>query len=61
VGAHRRPVGEAVEEWGRQVGEVAGVLMVLGEALIGPGNGRSDPSTWMASATLSATVYTRLT
>jgi hypothetical protein len=40
---------------------VAGVLVVLGEALIGLGNGRSDPSTWMASATLSVTVYTRLT
>jgi hypothetical protein len=61
VGARRRPVGEAVEEWGRQVGEVAGVLVVLGEALIGTGNGRSDPSTWMASATFPATVYTWLT
>jgi hypothetical protein len=31
-------------------GEVAGVCAVLGEVLVGPGDGRSDPSTWMASA-----------
>jgi hypothetical protein len=35
------------------------VRAVLGEAPVGPGNGRSDPSTWMASATLSVTVCMR--
>jgi hypothetical protein len=38
-----------------RLGLVVGVLAVLGEALVGMGNGRSDPSTWMASAT----VFTR--
>jgi hypothetical protein len=55
-GARRCLAGEAAEEWGRLVGEVAGVLAVLGEVLVGLGNGWSDPSTWMASATLSAMV-----
>jgi hypothetical protein len=39
--------------------EVAGVHTVLGEAPVGPRNGQSDPSTLMASATLSAMVCTR--
>jgi hypothetical protein len=43
-GAHQHPAGEAAEDWGRQVGEVAGVLTVIGEALIESGNGQSDPS-----------------
>jgi hypothetical protein len=58
-GARRRPAGEVAEEGGRPVGEVAGVRVVLGEAPVGPGNGRSDPSTWMASSTLSTMVCTR--
>jgi hypothetical protein len=50
--ARQRPAGEAAEEGGRPVGEVAGVCAVLGEALVGSGDGRSDPSTWMASTTV---------
>jgi hypothetical protein len=38
-----------VEEGGRPVGEVAGVRTVHREAPVGPGDCRSDPSTWMAS------------
>jgi hypothetical protein len=41
-----------VEEGGRPIGEVSGVRAVLGEAPVGSGDGRSDPSTWMASATV---------
>jgi hypothetical protein len=58
-GARRRPTREAAEEGGRPVGKVAGVRTVLGKAPVGVGNGWSDPSTWMASATLSAMVCTR--
>jgi hypothetical protein len=47
-----------VEEGGRPVGEVAGVRAVLGMVPVGAGSGWSDPSTWMASTTLSAMVYT---
>jgi hypothetical protein len=49
-GAHQRPAGEVAKEWGRPVEEVAGVRTVLGEAPVGPGDGRSDPSMWMALA-----------
>jgi hypothetical protein len=49
-GAHWRPAGEAAKEGGRSVREVAGVRVVLEEASVGPGDGRSDPSTWMALA-----------
>jgi hypothetical protein len=49
-GARWHLAGEAVEEGSRPVGEVAGVRTVLGEALLGLGDGRSDLSTWMAMA-----------
>jgi hypothetical protein len=49
-GAHQRPAGEAAEEGGRPIGEVADVRAVLEEAPVGSRDGRSDPSTWMASA-----------
>jgi hypothetical protein len=51
-GARQHPAGGAAEEGGQPVGEVAGVRVVLGEVLVGPGDGRSDPSTWMASSTV---------
>jgi hypothetical protein len=51
-GAHRRPTGEAAEEGGRPVREVAGVCAVLREVPVGLGNGQSDPSTWMALTTV---------
>jgi hypothetical protein len=38
-GARRRPAGEAVEEGGRSVVEVAGVHAVLREAAVGSGGG----------------------
>jgi hypothetical protein len=46
------PAGEAVEEGGRSVVEVAGVRAVLGQVAVGPGGGCSDPSMWMASTTV---------
>jgi hypothetical protein len=48
--AHQRPTGEVAKEGGRLVGEVAGVRVVLGEVPVGFGDGRSDPSMWMALA-----------
>jgi hypothetical protein len=43
-GAHRRWAEVAAEEGGRLVGEVAGALVVLGEAPVGTGDGRSSPT-----------------
>jgi hypothetical protein len=49
-GARRRGAREAAEGGGRSVREVVGVHTVLEEAPVGPGDGRSDLSTWRASA-----------
>jgi hypothetical protein len=38
-----------MEEGGQSNGEVVGVRAVLREVPVGPGDGRSDPSKWMAS------------
>jgi hypothetical protein len=42
----------AVGEGGQPVGEEAGVRVVLGEAPVELGDGRSDTSTWMASTVI---------
>jgi hypothetical protein len=49
-GAHWRPAGEAAKEGGQPIREVAGVHAVLGDVPVGPGEGRIDLSTWIASA-----------